>query len=230
MDILDRYKQTALDISVTAQAAFGNWAALDGGQLPADPLDAMQVELCRWQRRNFGDVSPVNKIDIHMGMGIVEEFAEEHDAAQLKGDKGKLDGLGDICVYAGQLLIANRMALRPLMFFADLMANDWVGDPDANTDPLSVAGKFCHVLLKRDQRIRGYDKSEVWVPALVSHLSAIMALAKLDILNSECEDGKIGDEGEMDEDHLIQNTYLAVGGSVVLKRNWSTNRLTGGSK
>lgn len=114
------------------------------------------------------------------------------------------------------------------MFFADLLAKDWDGDPDVNTNPLSVAGKFCHVLLKRDQRIRGYDKAEIWVPALVGHVSAIMALAKLDILQSECPD--VDPDDEMDGDNLIQNTYLAVGNSVVLKRNWSANRLTGGSK
>lgn len=38
MDILNRYKQTALDIAATAQGAFGNWAALDGDQVPSDPL------------------------------------------------------------------------------------------------------------------------------------------------------------------------------------------------
>ncbi len=214
---MEAYIEVSTSIANAANAVWENFATIDGEEVPPNTLDAMQVQLCRWQRRNFGDVSPIDKVDIHMGLGIIEEFGEALSATEMLGPKGKLDGLGDVCVYAGQLLNANRLAIRPVMDLADLLAADWDGDPD-QPEPMKLAGLFSHVLLKHEQKIRGYDKRDVWLPALAYHVAAIIGHTKLDI---------IWHDRDITADNLIQRTYLDVGGSVVLKRNWTVDKLAG---
>lgn len=231
--MLDSYKQTATDIANAANAVWENYADLDGDRVPPNEIDAMQVKLCRWQRRNFGDVSPVDKVDVHMSMGIIEEFGEAISAEEIFGDKGKLDGLGDICVYAGQLLNANRLSIRPIMDLADLIWADWDGSEHAqkDCDPIALVGKFSHVVLKHEQKIRGYDKREVWMPALALHTAALIAYTKLDISHAVMETVVAIETMEMrdkvKDEQMIQRTYLDVGGSVILKRNWTADRIAG---
>lgn len=223
MNVLENYSTSIKTLTDTSLAVFNSFAACGiGDPLPGEPLDAMQIQLARWQRRNFGDVSPADKVDCHMALGVIEEFCEAIDAATLGGSKGKLDGLGDICIYAGQLLIANRMAIRPILVLADEMAADWDGLPEAPTHE-AIVGAFARTILKRDQRIRGFDKSDVWQPALAGTVAALIALVKVDILTCEADDSP---EEPTDSD-LIANTYLQVGGETVLKRDWTANRATG---
>lgn len=223
MNVLENYKKSIADLTNTSLAVWARFASVGEGEYPPDPIDEMQVKLCRWQRQNFGDVSPVDKIDCHMSLGVIEEFCEAIDALTLRGPKGKLDGLGDICIYAGQLLNANRMAIRPILVLADEMAADWDGDPDAPSHE-SIVGTFARTILKRDQRIRGFDKPDVWRPALAGTVAGLIALVKVDILTCEAPDAS---EESEDDSNLIANTYLAVGGDVVLKRDWTANRSTG---
>ncbi len=223
MNVLENYKKSIEDLTTTSLAVWAKFASIGSGELPTDPIDGMQVQLCRWQLQNFGDVSPVAKIDCHMSLGVIEEFCEAIDAVTLGGSKGKLDGLGDICIYAGQLLNANRMALRPIIMLADEMSADWDGNPEQPSHEL-IIGTFARTVLKRDQRIRGFDKPEVWRPALAGTIAALIALVKVDILCCEVPDSP---EEPDDDANLITNTYLKVGGETVLKRNWNANRATG---
>lgn len=229
--MLEAYKQIATDIANAANGVWETYADLDGDNVPPNDLDAMQVKLCRWQRTNFGDVSPVDKVDVHMGLGVIEELGETLGAADIDGPKGKLDGLGDICVYAGQLLNANRMSIRPVMDLADLIAADLDGNEQLQNElePAVLMGSFCHVLLKHEQKIRGYDKREVWFPELAFHLAAKMAWAKLDIIWADYErrQGQPEYLAPIKEQDLIQRTYIEVGGGVILKRNWTVDKIAG---
>lgn len=224
--MLEQYTQTAIDIANAANGMWETFADIDGENVPPNELDAMQVKLCRWQRANFGDVSPIDKVDVHMGLGVIEEFGETIGATELGGSKGKLDGLGDICVYAGQILNANRMAIRPVMDLADLIAAD-LNDEDnqAAMEPAALSGSFAHILLKHEQKIRGYDKREVWLAQLAVHIAAFMAYAKMDIMWTYYDSTDL--DVHVNDEQLIQRTYIEVGGGVVLKRNWTADRIAG---
>lgn len=222
------FKSSAVDIAKASNAIWETFAIIDGEEVPANELDAMQVRLCRWQRRNFGDVSPMDKMDLHMALGIIEESGEALDAPEIHGDKGKLDGLGDVCVYAGQLLNGNRMAIRPVMDLADLLAAEWDGNPEAQAKvkPESLQGQLSHVVLKHDQKIRGFDKPEIWMPSLAYHVAAIMAYVKCDTYWAAAELTELAEQ-MIKWDNLIQRTYIEVASAVVLKRNWTTDRIAG---
>jgi hypothetical protein len=200
---------------------------------PADSIDAMQLELMRWQQRNFGDVSPIAKHDIQMTLGLIEEFCECHEAKQLQGKHGKLDALGDICVYAGQLCISHRLALRPILMMAEALFDYWyvldadheLGDQPAFPDPTVAIGTLAHITLKRDQKIRGYDNNEKFKPEFVQQLATVIALAKVDCFVAD-EDSIDEPEAQMAWDNLITDTYLKVGAQV-LQRNWTVDRSAG---
>jgi len=122
----------------TARARFAAWAALDAPHLPADPVDAMQVRLARWQVLNFGPQS-----DERFALGVLEECGELDEAYEDGNGEAAVDALGDVLVYAGQLAISNRLALGPLLV------------PVGKAPRLTVAaGRLAHVVLKRAQRIR----------------------------------------------------------------------------
>lgn len=198
-----------------AYELFNSWAGIDAPDLPTDPVDAMQVELVRWQHRNFGNVSPVGKINVHMGLGVIEEYCECLAAKELGGSKGKLDGLGDLCVYSGQMLIGNRLAIRPVMQMADAYIDLWdETDPEKIPTSDELIGLFCHKLLKREQLIRGMHDDDAWRAALCSNIAQLLASAKQCIYYEDVEVEFTG---------LIERTYIDVGKSVVLKRDWVFN-------
>jgi len=228
-----QYKELALTIGNASNSIWETFADIDGDNVPNNDIDALQVKLCRWQRRNFGDVSPVDKVDLHMSLGVIEELGETLSTPEIFGDKGMLDGIGDVCVYSGQLLNGNRLAIRPVMDFADVLAADWdnAPNPEEKPDgreggPAGMLGRLAHVVLKHDQKIRGFDKREVWQPSLVYALACIMGWAKLDTYHTACE--VVGDGATMPKwEQLLQRTYIDVGTKVVLKRNWTVDRVAG---
>ena len=70
-----------------SRAAFELWAHLDAPHLPADPIDAMQLRLARWQSRNFAETG-----DALIALGIGEECGELSQAVK---DADVVDALGD---------------------------------------------------------------------------------------------------------------------------------------
>lgn len=142
-----------------ARAEFEEFAGLGHPDLPRDPINAMQVRLCRWQHALFGFDSKTH--DLVLAHGVVEEIGETI-AADTRDEA--LDGLGDVCVYAGQLLIANRMAISPVLELA-------------RTAEPTGPGRLCHVVGKRAQRTRGFDVDNLYRLELASQLAACIASA-----------------------------------------------------
>jgi hypothetical protein len=218
----ETYRETVASLAAAAQAVWETFAALDGEELPPDEIDAMQVKLVRWERRNFGLVpQPLQSL------GVIEEFGEIDHAKTLDE---KLDGLGDICVYIGQLLNGNRLAIRPVIDLAEMLAADWDGNEQAQADnpPAALLGMFAHTVLKREQKIRGYDDDAFWRTELVFSVACLMAHAKLDALFL---DATLQSEAShytcLPDAGLIRRTYIDVATKVVLKRNWAADKLAG---
>jgi hypothetical protein len=139
--------------------------------------------------------------------------------------------LGDLCVYAGQLLIGNRMALRHVIDFADVVEEQWRNDEAEGEisygSPIhmfELIGRHAHITLKHEQKIRGFEHQDVWRPNLMLSLASMFAAAKLAIEDEANDAGVALDLTE----HFIANTYIAVAKAVVLKRNWTADRTAGG--
>jgi hypothetical protein len=181
----------------TARANFESWAALDAPHLPADPVDAMQVQLARWQAANFGPQS-----DERFALGVLEECGEL-DAAIEAADA--IDALGDVLVYAGQLATSNRLALGPLLVPVGKAGR-----------LLATAGNLSHVVLKRAQRIRGGAGSIDQYRADLASAIARVADAALEVADRICADGFLSPA----------EVYLQVG-EQVLARDWTVNPTTG---
>ncbi len=147
------------DAYEVARAQFEEFAGLDAPNLPGDAVNAMQIRLMRWQHGLFSFEPRTH--DLVLALGVVEEIGE---TLQAKTQEEALDGLGDVCVYAGQLLIANRLALAPVLELAV------TADPDG-------PGGLAHVVGKRSQRTRGYDDDGKYRKALVVELAVCIATA-----------------------------------------------------
>jgi NTP pyrophosphatase (non-canonical NTP hydrolase) len=148
-----------------ARDRFSIFAAMDAPELPDDEFDALQVRLCRWQGNKFG-AQPWEL----MTFGIVEEMGELDDAIEVDDKAEIFDAVGDICVYASQILTHNRLALVTALREANL-----------HTSPprmMSAAGKLCHVTLKRLQRIRGMQDVEAFRAALFEAVVNVLAAAR----------------------------------------------------
>lgn len=155
-----------------AQAKFETFATLDAPHLPTDPVDAMQVLLGRWQVDRFGLQS-----DERMALGVVEELGECWDSPDVHE---AIDALGDICVYAGQLLMGNRLAIGPVLGLAHVHENTCSSIADAYVyagSAIVMAGEFTHAVLKHTQRIRGLAEHTVYQVRLVDKLARCISSA-----------------------------------------------------
>lgn len=198
-----------------ARRRFESWADMDAPRLPPDPIDAMQLQLVRWQVRNFGP-----QPDVNIALGIIEEAAE---AGAAHTEELLIDALGDVLIYTGQICISNRMALGPIMRLADSIYKDWLGASDEVLDnrsaqPAVLMGKLAHDVLKHAQGIRGLKDDEIYRRCLVWDFAQIIASVMLDIV-------LMFDVADVDT--LLDKTYIDVGTGVVLKRDWVNDPATG---
>jgi NTP pyrophosphatase (non-canonical NTP hydrolase) len=133
-----------------ARERFDATAGMDAPELPADPMEALQTRLYRWQVNRFG-LQPAER----QVLGIVEELGEWMDANGMtveKGEEAMTDAIADIGVFAIQLCTSLRLDAGTLM------------QPPAEfvqvKHALSIAGRLSHVCLKTLQRIRGMQDAE----------------------------------------------------------------------
>lgn len=166
-----------------SREAFEVWAGINSGELPDEPIDAMQVRLARWQIDRFGGTGG----DVLMALGIVEELGETADAADEGhtdvngGAEQAVDGLGDTMVYASQLCTSNRLAIRPILDLAKLYTKH---ESATAKVIMAAAGKLSHVVLKHEQKIRGLGDPVTYRVRLVDALALCIAKAI-----DECEMG-----------------------------------------
>ncbi len=197
-----------------ASARFESWCSV-GEDLDDvfDDTDALQIQLQRWQLRNFGLPR-----DVEIAHGVIEELGETFIAED--ADKA-LDGLGDTMVYAGQLAISNRLALAPVLALAEhrvrknAMAHASIGRHAA-----IAPGLLSHAVLKREQKIRAYANNgpaerAKFRLAVVDALGWIIAHALL-----ECE---LGHDIELVD---LRRVYEIVG-CEVMRRDWKAAPETG---
>lgn len=152
-----------------SRTRFERFAALDGRRLPVDAVDAAQVQAARWQSASFPLSSCTDEVIAH---GVVEELGEMEEAAA--GSAAERDAVGDICVYAAQLLTANRMAVRCAIEAADaLCGSDHVEPPSL----AAAASRLSRAVGKRAQRTRGMADTEEWRRALFAALVGVLATA-----------------------------------------------------
>lgn len=219
----DDTKEMVQSHVVQARRAWESFAAntpVDGP--PTNPIDALQVELVRWQRNNFGDQS-----DERYALGVIEEFGETLAADELDGPKGKLDGLGDICVYTGQLLNNNRLAIRPVLELARLCVSS-ARDQDNRVAiygghaHISIVGQLSHCVLKHAQKIRNWADPDVYRLHLVDKVAWIIASAELNIRWSYATEVAF-------QPNMAAGAYVKTANTVVLKRDWVSNPETGGT-
>jgi len=184
----------------TSRARFESWAALDAPHLPADPVDAMQVRLLRWeQAQPFWRVS-----SLPVALGCGEEAGELADAVR---HHEIVDAVGDVAIYACQVATRHRLAFGEILDAApnsDLnhMYDEW-------RELLSALGRVQHMILKREQRIRiGAESDEVFGEALAAALARMIAA--------------ITDAHGID----ARDAFLATA-EQVLARNWNTNPTNG---
>lgn len=112
-------------------------------------VHARQIELARWQAANFDEID-----DRNLALGIAEESGELSEA---RNGPDVEDAMGDVAIFLGQLLHANRMSLEPVI----------TGHPDDSSlrDAASMresVGRICHVVLKGRQKIRGFEDPAVY--------------------------------------------------------------------
>lgn len=135
------------DVYERSRAAWDTYATIDAPRYPDDLWSAVQVQLYRWQVRNF-DLQPASRFVL----GIVEEVGELGEAAESGDEEAILDAIGDICVYATQLANAHRLDFGVLLLATS---------ERQPTQPVDVTlGRIAHAVLKTEQRIRGYDNPE----------------------------------------------------------------------
>lgn len=156
----------AMVACAAASTAFEEWAGIGAGALPPDPIDSMQVQLVRWQRDRFGHVSHGDPV---IALGVIEELGETFDDDASAEDA--VDGLGDVMVYGAQLCTANRLAVRPVIGLALQYLRGSL------PSPISIAGRFAHVVGKHEQRTRGLDVPEAFRLCLVDALAMVIAKA-----------------------------------------------------
>lgn len=161
----DRLKLAA-DACTAARASFNEWADVPAGKFPIDPIDAMQVQLMRWQRDRFGHVDSSDPV---IALGVIEELGETFDDEAEAEDA--VDGLGDVMIYGAQLCTANRIAVRHVIGLACLYVRTNL------PSPIAIAGRFAHVVGKHAQRTRGLGNREAFQLCLVDALAMMIAKA-----------------------------------------------------
>ena len=194
------------------RAEFNKWATLSGppgSEGWIDPVSCRQIEMLRWERRNFGLQSPITGL-----MGILEEFGE---LAAADNAAESWDAVGDILVFASNMFSKYRLALAPML--EELQTGGFTGPPclkysDRNYgDKLEVrVGWANHVMLKSQQKIRGYEEPETVRRDICCVIYKLLCRESVsDVLSTEC---------------TLEDIFFHVS-STVLTRDWTKNKETG---
>ncbi len=194
-----------------SKAMFAEFAAMGDGELPENPIDAMQIKLARWQNSRFGGPQS----DERMALGVIEEVTESETATTFDES---LDALGDSTVFGAQLLTTNRLAIRPILAWAQNLFETVLkhGHSDISVDGEKSAailtgfvaqlmksqGMLAQVVLKGAQKVRGLDDQEKYRKRLVGALGTCIARCAMP--------GGIHTNGEMN----IGSVFVTVGNAV----------------
>ena len=130
--------QTSISPVQLAREVFNSYAAMDAPELPEDPQSRLQVELTRWQTKNFGGANPMQML-----AGVVEEVGEIAHAL-LKNDQrvrgfdddekfreAAGDAVADAVIFLQQLCTLLRLDFGTLVRLTatEVMQRDWKENP-----------------------------------------------------------------------------------------------------
>lgn len=157
-----RASDTAIQMALDAMSEYRSWRSVsDDGEL--NGLTKLQYRLMLWERENFGTQSAMMS-----AAGVIEEVGELL-AAISDGDKdGIIDAVGDIMVYLCQLCSKSRLD------FASIVSSP-ESCPNQDTNSMYM---MMHVVLKREQRIRGYDDRDTYDRDIAICVSGIIGYVK----------------------------------------------------
>ena len=149
---------------------FDRIATIDkGASMPDNELLTLQVELFRWQTKNFSGCT-----DWQMALGMIEEAGELDEA---ESEELRYDAVGDVVVFGCQLLTLHRAGLNIAIEDADHLAC-LIQDGKAQRPLVQVMGRMAKVVLKGNQKIRGLaDKAayrEAAYKAVVDLFAGVM--------------------------------------------------------
>ena len=166
------------EIYTESREWFERYAAFDGN---TDEIScryhALQIDLARWQVRNFGGCDARE-----MALGICEEICCEWVTALAIGSEPELlDAVGDALIFLAQLLTLNRLSIGPMLKYASTHP---VGDP------VVQAGKLAHIVLKRAQKIRTQRSDEEHRELLSMQAHAIVRSFGMDARRAFTETAK----------------------------------------
>lgn len=168
-------------IYTESRELFERYAAFDGNTDTIKTGDcgyhALQIDLARWQVRNFGGCDARE-----MALGICEEICCEWVTALAIGSEPELlDAVGDALIFLAQLLTLNRLSIGPMLRYAGAHP---VGDP------VVQAGKLAHIVLKRAQKIRTQRSDEEYRELLSMQAHAIVRSFGMDARRAFTETAK----------------------------------------
>jgi hypothetical protein len=191
---------------------FDKWAALGGN--PREEKDicdvsCRQIEMLRWERHNFGLQSPITGL-----MGILEEFGE---LAAADNAAESYDAVGDILVFTSNMFSKYRLAIGPML--EQLQTSGFTGPPCLKYDDRNYGDKLevrvgwaNHVMLKSQQKIRGYEEPETVRRDICCVIYKLLCRESMsDVLST---------------DSTLEDIFFHVS-STVLTRDWTKNRETG---
>lgn len=171
-------------IYTESRELFERYAAFDGDTDKIKTGDcgyhALQIDLARWQVRNFGGCDARE-----MALGICEEICCEWVTALTIGSEPELlDAVGDALIFLAQLLTLNRISIGPLLKYASTHPVWVIGDP------VVQAGKLAHIVLKRAQKIRTQRSDEEYRELLSTQAHAIVRSFGMDARRAFVETAK----------------------------------------
>lgn len=192
------------EIYAKSNEVFNGYAALktDPRKEGLPWLVCLQIDLHRWAQEMFN-----GQPQFYAALGISEEVGELDLALQNNDEEEIKDSIGDVLVYTTQLCTSNRLDFRTL-------TNDFVSyfdfehyKPDLSQIPATV-GRVSHLVLKREQRIRGMENKDFYRLNLSSAIMRLCACLKT-----------LASSKDID----IKSTFTEVA-LKVMKRDWNLSK------
>lgn len=146
-----------LELAVKSQLAYSEWRAIDDDpkEHGFSDLRCLQIELIRWEVHNFGVQKQWTST-----LGIFEELGELIEAIGEAQDEDVIDAIGDFMVYTVNLCTKVGLDFESIMDHANSLVGSMSG-MDTLMAIWKAVGKLSHIILKAEQKIRGYDDRSV---------------------------------------------------------------------
>lgn len=146
-----------LELAVQSQLAYSEWRAVDDDprEHGYSDLRCLQIDLIRWEVHNFGTQAQWTS-----ALGMFEELGELLEAIGEADDEEINDAFGDFMTFTVNLATKIGLDFECIMDHAHSQVGRLSG-LDTLTAIWKSVGALSHVLLKEEQKVRGYDDRNV---------------------------------------------------------------------